>query len=174
MSGGGRDVGAYRAALGYSLLSDGIPIVYYGSEWLFAGGADPGCREPLWSPGISYNATAAPLGGFLNATNAYRRAAALWEARQAEAWSDDTLYAFARGPALAAFTNVGSGGPDQSRAIGVLPADWADGTRACNVFECGQCATVAGGAFVLPPLRGRDGVAVYDAAYCNALISARL
>lgn len=161
LSGGG-DVGAYRAAIAYALLSDGIPIVYYGTEWLFAGGNDPGCREPLWSPGISYDASAAPLGPFLATTNAWRRSARLWETLQIERWQDDSLYAFSKGSNLVVTTNVGTGGAPQSRSITYLPSSWVEGTRACNVYACAQCATVAGGSFVTPPLAGSDGVAVYD------------
>ena len=59
-----------------------FPRVYYGSEWLFAGGNDPNCREPLWSSGVSYDAAAAPLGTFLAAINAYRKKNALWKSPQ--------------------------------------------------------------------------------------------
>lgn len=159
---GGGDVGAYRGALAYALLSEGIPITYYGSEWLYSGGGDPGCREPLWNPGISYDAAAAPLGRFLNITNAWRRSARLWDAPQIERWQDDTFYAFSRGSNLVCTTNVGASGSPQSRAVTFLPAGWSEGTRACNAYACSQCATVTGGAFVTPPLAGADGVAAYD------------
>ena len=129
---------------------------------LYAGGADPGCREPMWNPGISYNASAAPLGPFLAATNAYRRHARVWETLQVERWADDSFYAFSKGSNLAIFTNVGSSSGPQSRSVTYLPEGWADGTRACNVYACSQCATVSGGAFTTPPLRGEDGVAIYD------------
>jgi alpha-amylase len=49
------DVVAYRAGLLYTLLSTGIPIVYYGTEALFAGGNDPANREPLWPTGFPTN-----------------------------------------------------------------------------------------------------------------------
>ncbi len=38
---------AYKNALSF-VLSSTIPIVYYGSEQGFNGGADPQCRESLW------------------------------------------------------------------------------------------------------------------------------
>ena len=70
-------------------ISPSLPPRADGSEWLYAGGNDPGCREPLWNPGISYNATAAPLGSFLARTNEYRRTARVWESLQVERWQDD-------------------------------------------------------------------------------------
>ena len=95
-------------------------------------------------------------------TNAYRRAARLWEGAQVERWQDDSLYAFSRGSNLVIVTNVGINGSPQSRAISDLPNDWTNGTTACNAYACGQCATVTNGVFITPPLHGADGVAVYD------------
>ena len=37
LNGANRDVGTFRAALAYAILSEGVPITYYGSEWLYAG-----------------------------------------------------------------------------------------------------------------------------------------
>ena len=45
------DTAALRAALGYLLTEDGIPCIYYGTEQDYAGGNDPGNREPLWWSG---------------------------------------------------------------------------------------------------------------------------
>jgi len=169
MSQGGADVGAYRAAIAYSILSDGIPILYYGSEWLLAGGGDPFCREPLWATATApYNASAAPLGQFLAGLNAYRKRAKLWEWGQVERWQDDSYYAFSKGGSLAVFTNVGVHGSDQTRAITYLPEGWEEGTRACNTLSRCVCATVLGGVFRTPPLPGREGVAIYDpSATCD-------
>ena len=56
--------------------------VYYGSEWLYNGGSDPDCREPLWNTGVSYDAAKAPLGPFLAALNGYRKRNSLWNSKQ--------------------------------------------------------------------------------------------
>ncbi|UNI22321.1 Alpha-amylase [Purpureocillium takamizusanense] len=41
-----------RNALTYVLLARGVPILYYGTEQGFAGGADPANREDLWRSGF--------------------------------------------------------------------------------------------------------------------------
>ena len=157
------DVGLYRAALAYSMLSDGIPIVYYGSEWLFRGGNDPECREAFWEAGGSYSAQQAPLGPFLAALNSHRREAALWASAQLERWQDDSFYAFTKGDStLAAFTNVGSNGGVQSRAVTYLPAAWPVGTVVCDLLDCKSCATVAAGPVLQVQVKGSAGVAVYS------------
>ena len=163
------DKGTYLAAVAYSLLSDGVPIVYYGSEWLYAGGNDPGCREPLWCPGISYNSTAAPLGPMLAALNGYRKAAALWKEAQEEALVDDAVYAFTKGATLAVFTNVGEAGAPQARTIpaAALPAAWTPGTLVCDLLDCAAPCLAVDAAGLAVRVRGDAGAAVFGAATCS-------
>jgi glycosidase len=56
----------------YSIVTDGIPYVYYGSEAGFKGGNDPDNREALWLSG--YN-TSSTMYGFFKRLNAARQAA---------------------------------------------------------------------------------------------------
>lgn len=161
-----RDEALNAAALAYCILSDGIPIVYYGAEWQFSGGNDPANREPFWATGgATYDAAAAPFGPLLARLLAYRNASALWAegARQLERWQDDTFYAFTKGDGtLAAFTNVGSGGADQTRHITYLPAAWPPGTLLCDALDCTACATVVAGPALDVTVRAGKGVAVMD------------
>ena len=45
------DLSLYKNVLAYTILGEGIPIIYYGSEQLFNGGGDPHNRESLWPYG---------------------------------------------------------------------------------------------------------------------------
>lgn len=65
------DLQHVRNALVFALLSDGIPILYYGAEQAFSGGEDPGNREALWLSG--YN-TSAPLYQLVKKVNFARNA----------------------------------------------------------------------------------------------------
>lgn len=57
------DISVAANAIGWTLLTDGIPIIYEGQEQHLAGADDPGCREAIWLPeNGSYN-TSAPLHG---------------------------------------------------------------------------------------------------------------
>lgn len=157
------DVPLYKGGLGYVLMSDGIPIVYYGSEWVYAGGNDPGCREPLWCPDISYNATAAPLGLFLSTLTNYRRNNQLHLYRQQELFVDDNFYAFRKGNnTLVVVTNIGGNNPDPTRTLTTVPDDWLSGTKFCNVLDCSQCNTVDNEHHLQLTVHSKDGVAVYD------------
>lgn len=46
---GKNDQTLFKSALTFALTANGIPFFYYGSEQGFAGGSDPGNREPIWN-----------------------------------------------------------------------------------------------------------------------------
>lgn len=64
------DMSLAKNVIAFTMLSDGIPIIYQGQEQHMDGGIDPyRNRAPLWSTG--YN-TSAPLYGFVGLMNAIR------------------------------------------------------------------------------------------------------
>jgi alpha-amylase len=67
------DISLLKNALAFALLSDGIPIVYYGAEQQYDGRSDPFNREALW--GSRYN-TSSPLYTHITTINAARNAVA--------------------------------------------------------------------------------------------------
>lgn len=46
-----KDLSLVKNAMAFTIMSDGIPIVYQGQEQHYEGGDDPGCREALWLSG---------------------------------------------------------------------------------------------------------------------------
>ena len=48
---GTQDMSLAKNAIAFTIMGDGIPIVYQGQEQHFSGGADPGSREALWLSG---------------------------------------------------------------------------------------------------------------------------
>ena len=67
------DVSLLMNAMAFAMLTDGIPIIYYGAEQQFTGQTDPYNREALWLSG--YN-TSMPLYIALTGMNAARNAVA--------------------------------------------------------------------------------------------------
>lgn len=122
------DTWKYKNALVWTLYTEGIPIIYYGTEQGFSGGVDPANREALWTSGYS---TSSDLYQFLRTTIAYRKKASVWNYEQVERWQDDTFYAFTRGDTLVALTNVGGSGSNQERTI--TYHNYAVGTKLCNM-----------------------------------------
>eukprot|EP01087_Luapelamoeba_hula_P014243 TRINITY_DN4146_c0_g1_i1.p1 TRINITY_DN4146_c0_g1~~TRINITY_DN4146_c0_g1_i1.p1 ORF type:complete len:469 (+),score=44.45 TRINITY_DN4146_c0_g1_i1:66-1472(+) len=142
---GTSDYKLYENAIAYTLMSSGIPIIYYGTEQGFHGGSDPNCREALWPTGYS---TSNPLYAFVKTVVAYRRQAQVWASPQVQRYADDSFYAFSRGKTFVAMTNVGSNGNQVQRTITYQP--YADGTKICNIFYPTQdCITVQNGKFTI-------------------------
>jgi alpha-amylase len=45
-----------KNAAAFTIMADGIPIIYAGQEQHYNGGADPANREAVWSSGYNTNA----------------------------------------------------------------------------------------------------------------------
>ncbi|CAG2256696.1 AMY [Mytilus edulis] len=81
--------------LAYVLLSQGIPIIYYGTEQAFNGGNDPENREALWP---HYNQTS-PLYKFISQLSHFRRRSDLdfSSDQQTEVYASDDYFILSRG-----------------------------------------------------------------------------
>ncbi|KAI0544359.1 glycoside hydrolase superfamily [Xylaria curta] len=103
------DVSLLKNALAYVILSRGIPIVYYGTEQAYAGGADPANREDLWRSGFN---TDSDLYQAISRLSAARKSAGgLAADDQNHLYVADTAYAWSRagGNLVVLTTNSGSG-----------------------------------------------------------------
>jgi alpha-amylase len=59
----------FKSALAFITFTQGIPIIYYGSEQGYAGGSDPANRETLWTD----FKTDSELYQFISAINSVRK-----------------------------------------------------------------------------------------------------
>lgn len=131
-----KDEKKFKNAIIFSLMFQGIPIVYYGGEQMYNGGSDPLNREPLWP---NYN-TNSEMYIAIAAANKLRKEMKLWEQPFMQRYSDDVFYAFTRGDnILVALTR----GEACERLI--TYHDFKDGDRLCNIFDLKDCITVEEG-----------------------------
>ncbi|KAF2963466.1 hypothetical protein GQX73_g10103 [Xylaria multiplex] len=103
------DISLIKNALAYVILSRGIPIVYYGTEQGYSGGADPANREDLWRSGFN---TDSDLYQAISKLSAARKSAGgLAGDDQTHLYVADTAYAWARagGDLIVVTTNSGTG-----------------------------------------------------------------
>ncbi|KAI0742255.1 glycoside hydrolase family 13 protein [Daedaleopsis nitida] len=109
-----QDDALVRNAMAWPFVQDGIPIVYYGQEQGYQGGADPANREALWLSGYSEGA---PLVQYIKTLNAVRRAATAFNSQYlttpvrlpATVFSPGPwVLAVSKPPMLALLTNVGN------------------------------------------------------------------
>ncbi|KAH3759580.1 acidstable alpha-amylase [Pelomyxa schiedti] len=131
------DVTLYKNALTLTLMNEGIPILYYGSEQGYDGCADPECREPLWWSGYD---TSTELYQFIKTIISFRKENQLWDADMVERASETNFYAFTRGEVLIAVTNGGSSQGNLQYTVSNHPYEF--GTELCNLFDPEDCVVV--------------------------------
>ena len=144
----------YKNALAMTLYNAGIPIVYYGSEQGYHGGADPANRESLWP---NYN-TGSELYKFIATLVKARKTYKISAETQVQRYASDNFYAFSRGSVLVCLTNTG--GSSVSIGITYLPSTYTEGTTVCNVLDTSDCATVSGGKLQVTMTNGLPKVYV--------------
>ncbi|KAI0601791.1 glycoside hydrolase superfamily [Biscogniauxia sp. FL1348] len=144
------DVALLKNALAYVVLGRGVPIVYYGTEQGYAGGADPANREDLWRSGFSTDSDLYQALAKLN--GARRSAGGLAADDHSHLYQADTAYAWSRagGSLVVLTTNNGSGSSGQHCFTApVQNGRWTDvfGSASYTSDGSGQlCINVTDGA----------------------------
>ncbi|MBE0336203.1 family 14 glycosylhydrolase [Paenibacillus sp. 23TSA30-6] len=106
-----------KAALGFTLTSRGIPIIYQGTEQGFSGGDDPANRE-----NVVFNANH-ELYQYIAKLNRVRNShPALQNGSQKEKWADDSFYSFQRSK-------------NGDEAIVLINNSWNSQTRTISNFD---------------------------------------
>jgi len=136
---------AFKAALGFTIASVGVPMVYYGDEHAFSGGQDPLNRETLWG----HMNTDSEIYQFLKALNTFRKNTHYYKHDQVQRYVDDHFYAFTRGDYLFAFTNS-----KETQSATITSHPYSEGTQLCNIFEKGDCVDVKDGEFTIELVGG--------------------
>nr|CAG4712802.1 unnamed protein product [Naegleria fowleri] len=148
------DYKLYQNALTYVLMSEGIPIFYYGSEQGFSGGVDPQNREPLWTTNFNENSY---LYQFVQKITKFRNMHIqefIQNPLQVERYAANNFYAFTRGQIFVATTNVGSNYNQLQYTITYHP--YQNGQVLCDVFWPQDCITVTNGQFTITLLNGES------------------
>ena len=125
----------FKNALVLTLFTTGIPIVYYGSEQGYNGGADPANRESLWP---NYD-TSHDLYKFIASYVGVRKAQKVYNYTQVQRYSTSNFYAFTRGNVLVCLTNNG-GSSTVTYTLTYLP--YTVGQTICNALSSSDCLTV--------------------------------
>lgn len=150
------DVALLKSAMAYTILGDGIPIIYYGSEHQFRGVKDPENREPLWPSGYD---TDAPLYKLAAACNMARNAIGAladysywssywtWKIKMVT-WEDEYIV-FRKGydhSLVTILTNRG-GNSGKLGPYRVVDTNFNEGEKIMDVISCKTKTTGAYGKF---------------------------
>ena len=122
------DVNKFKNAIVFSIMWEGIPIVYYGGEQLYHGRQN---REPLWP---NYNKS--EMYNMIAKANEVRQGKELWKYEIKIRYNDEIFIAFTRGDVFVMLTR----GEACKRVITNL--EYEDGTILCNIFDEKDCVVV--------------------------------
>lgn len=105
------DMALAKNAIAFTMLMDGIPVIYQGQEQHFSGGNDPDNRQGLWSSGYR---TEAELYGWFALLNKIRSFAieqdqAFVPFQASPIWSDNHTVAMKKAQIVSVLTNIGTG-----------------------------------------------------------------
>ncbi|KAK5631468.1 hypothetical protein RRF57_007182 [Xylaria bambusicola] len=143
------DLALLKNALAYVILSRGIPIVYYGTEQAYVGGADPANREDLWRSG--FNTDSEMYQAISKLSAARKSAGGLAADDHAHLYVVDTAYAWSRadGDLVVLTTNSGSGFNGEHCFNSQVPnGKWNDSFGSGSYTADGSgnvCVTVSNG-----------------------------
>ncbi|KAK7539152.1 glycoside hydrolase superfamily [Phyllosticta citricarpa] len=148
------DLSQARNVLAFTLLHDGIPILYQGQEQHYAGAGDPDNRAALWLSG--YNASA-PLYRLAASVNQIRNHALYVDAEYLTymnypIYSDANTLALRKGfdgaQVITVLSNKGESGEAYTLSLG--STGWSGGVQVVEVLTCATLTTASDGTVPVP------------------------
>ncbi|KAH7039737.1 alpha-amylase [Microdochium trichocladiopsis] len=155
------DSGRIKTAIAYTILSDGIPIIYQGQEQGFSGKEDPGNREALWPSG--YN----------TASDNYNLIAKVNQIRNQAVYADRTGYLNYRATAfkindwalglrkgqagaqvVGVFSNMGNTGTAYTVTLQGADTGFTSGQKVVEVMGCGVITADGAGSVAVQVTAG--------------------
>ena len=152
------DLSQRRNAAAFAIMSDGIPVIYYGQEQGFNGKGDPGNREALWLNPTGYDRnstlyqTIRSLNLARNAVNLelhgidYSNWSGYWAHKAKILYSTQNILVLRKGydtSVIVALTNVGEGGPD----VGPFHMGETNFVKGQTIVEVMSCNSTSVGDF---------------------------
>ncbi|KAI9784003.1 MAG: hypothetical protein M1839_002948, partial [Geoglossum umbratile] len=134
--------------IAFTILADGIPIIYQGQEHHFDGSSDPTNREALWP---TLYATTTPLYQHISILNRLRRHAISQSqgqhsrTRSTVLYSDHSTLVVRKGDVLSVYSNAGESAVSRL-AVGVV-GGWAAREALVEIIGCTVRLMDSGGRF---------------------------
>jgi alpha-amylase len=122
-----------KNALALILMTDGIPIVYYGTEQAYKGGADSNNRESLWDNMDTNSEMYRYIKSIIN----LRKSEKVWQQEFECLDARDDILLLRRGYMLIAFTNKDELGSAKVK----VPSEY-NGMKFCNHYDMSDCSIV--------------------------------
>lgn len=141
------DASRNKNVIAFTLLADGVPIIYQGQEQHYSGGNDPYNREALWPSGY---ATKSTLYGFIGSVNQirnheiYKYADYLTE-KASVIYSDEHNIAMRKGRIVSVYSNQGVESAKYNLILS--NTNYVANQSLVEILTCGNVTTDANGDF---------------------------
>ena len=151
------DLSLAKNAIAFTLLADGIPIIYEGQEQHYSGTGTPNNREAVW---LSKYSTSAPLYSFIAGVNQVRNHAIYKSADYLTymaypIYSDSSTVVMRKGfdgnQVIGAFTNRGANGA--SYTLTLSETGYTVGEKIVEMLTC-AISTIDGNGNLSVPMSG--------------------
>ena len=119
----------------FTVFFEGIPVLYYGDEQYFHGGADPENREPLWESDFN---TKTDLYIEYSKSNKIRKKKEIWKTELTNLKCDKEFCSFNRGDILIAVTR----GSSVNETVKLDTQYFKSGDKICNIFNTSECIVI--------------------------------
>lgn len=132
------DISLAKNAIAFSMLADGIPILYQGQEQHLSGSSVPNNRETIWLTGYSKTA---PLYLFVKAINAGRSAAITADgsyvtSQSTPIYSDSITVAVRKGIMTSVYSNKGVSACNYSITLSTSGTDFSANEQVIDILTC--------------------------------------
>ena len=148
------DISLAKNAIAFTILMDGIPIVYYGQEQHFSGGIVPNDREALWTSDYDTSST---LYTFIAGINSIRNHAiseddAYVTYNADVTYSDSSTIVIRKGDTgsqiVSVHSNLGASGSSYTLTLSSAETGFTDGESVTEILTCTAYTVGSGGLAV--------------------------
>lgn len=154
------DITLAKNAIAYTILADGIPIIYYGQEQHFSGGSVPNNREALWLSGYPSSSV---LYTHIQKINQLRshvisQSSAYVTSKAAVVFSNNSTLVTRKGSVpysvLGIFNNLGSQSASSMLSLSSSETGFGDNEQVIEVLSCNAYTTSSSGTLTTTILNG--------------------
>lgn len=152
------DMALAKNVITYTMLADGIPIIYEGQEQHYAAvgstdGNDPYNREAIWLSGYNTNV---PLYKLVTKLNKIRKQAIKHDSgyltyQNWPIYTDTTTIAVRKGKMVSVLSNKGTDGDAYTQSI---PAGYTSGEKVTELLTCATLKAESDGSINVPMSKG--------------------
>lgn len=174
------DVSLAMNAIAFTMLADGIPIIYEGQEQHYSGGSAPFDREAIW---LSSYATTSILYRFISLVNQIRTRAVKQDNiyltyKASPSYSDGSTIVMRKGSSghqiVGVFSNLGSAGNSYTLALSSATTGFTASEQVIEVLNCTSYTTDFNGSLSVTMAGGLPRVFYPKAQLSNSGICSAL